>query len=96
MCRMALWPSPRRWLRVWVQILTCMVFCEVSLDQSAGTTASKDDFGFKVLVSSVPAPKRGVDHGVGERAPCNDDHHRDVLPERFDWQCLVTRLRRQV
>ena len=42
----------------WGQILAYMAFCEVSQDQSAGTAASKGDFGFKVLVSSDPAPKR--------------------------------------
>ena len=30
------------------QILTYMAFCEVSLDQFAGTAASGGDFGFKV------------------------------------------------
>ena len=30
-------------------------FCELSQDQSAGTAASKGDFGFKVLTSSDPA-----------------------------------------
>ena len=34
-----------------------MAFCEVSQDQSAGTPAAADDFGFKVLTSSDPAEK---------------------------------------
>ena len=41
----------------WGQILAYMAFCEVSQDQSPGTTAAAGDFGFKVLTSSNPAEK---------------------------------------
>jgi len=41
----------------WGQIVAYCAFCELSQDQSAGTAASKGDFGFKVLTSSDPAEK---------------------------------------
>merc|ERR1712159_271205 len=41
----------------WAQIAAYFGFCELSQDQSAGTAASKGDFGFKVLTSSDPAEK---------------------------------------
>merc|ERR1712151_805407 len=41
----------------WAQIAAYGAFCELSQDQSAGTPASKGDFGFKVLTSSDPAEK---------------------------------------
>merc|ERR1712159_385484 len=41
----------------WAQIVAYGAFCELSQDQSAGTAASKGDFGFKVLTSSDPAEK---------------------------------------
>merc|ERR1719249_430478 len=41
----------------WVQIVAYCAFCELSQDQSAGTAASKGDFGFKVLTASDPAEK---------------------------------------
>ena len=39
------------------QILAYGGFCELSQDQSAGTKAAADDFGFKVLASSDPSVK---------------------------------------
>merc|ERR1711933_221744 len=41
----------------WGQILAYGALCELSQDQSAGTPAASDDFGFKVLTSSDPAEK---------------------------------------
>merc|ERR1712172_470420 len=41
----------------WAQIVAYGAYCELSQDQSAGTAASKGDFGFKVLTSSDPAEK---------------------------------------
>merc|ERR1719464_2463158 len=41
----------------WAQIVAYGAYCELSQDQSAGTPASKGDFGFKVLTSSDPAEK---------------------------------------
>ena len=39
------------------RILACGGFCELSLDESAGTKAAAGDFGFNVLASSVSAEK---------------------------------------
>merc|ERR1712176_616737 len=41
----------------WGHIVAYCAFCELSQDQSAGTSAAAGDFGFKVLTSSDPAKK---------------------------------------
>eukprot|EP00931_Biecheleriopsis_adriatica_P021694 TRINITY_DN1411_c0_g1_i3.p1 TRINITY_DN1411_c0_g1~~TRINITY_DN1411_c0_g1_i3.p1 ORF type:complete len:1700 (-),score=404.63 TRINITY_DN1411_c0_g1_i3:208-5307(-) len=41
----------------WAQIIGWCVYCETSMDQSAGTPAAAGDFGWKVLTSSDPAQK---------------------------------------
>merc|ERR1719352_448671 len=41
----------------WAQMVAYGAYCELSQDQSAGTAASKGDFGFKVLTSADPAEK---------------------------------------
>merc|ERR1719313_2078696 len=42
----------------WAQIIGYCGFCELSQDQSAGTAASRGEFGFTVLTSSDPAQKQ--------------------------------------
>merc|ERR1712056_93704 len=43
----------------WGQIVAYAAFCELSQDQSAGTSAAAGDFGWKLLTSSDPAALRG-------------------------------------
>merc|ERR1712064_250780 len=43
----------------WGQIVAYAAFCELSQDQSAGTSAAGGDFGWKLLTSSDPAALKG-------------------------------------
>merc|ERR1712039_676244 len=43
----------------WGQIVAYAAFCELSQDQSAGTSAAAGDFGWKLLTSSDPAALKG-------------------------------------
>merc|ERR1711948_83294 len=43
----------------WGQIVAYCAFCELSQDQSAGTSAAAGDFGWKLLTSSDPAALKG-------------------------------------
>merc|ERR1712084_177563 len=43
----------------WGQIVAYCAFCELSQDQSAGTSAAKGDFGWKLLTSSDPEALKG-------------------------------------
>merc|ERR1740131_300224 len=43
----------------WGQIVAYCAFCELSQDQSAGTSAAAGDFGWKLLTSSDPAALQG-------------------------------------
>merc|ERR1712203_1236199 len=43
----------------WGQIVAYCAFCELSQDQSAGTSAAAGDFGWKLLTSSDPAALNG-------------------------------------
>merc|ERR1711933_450196 len=43
----------------WGQIVAYCAFCELSQDQSAGTSAAGGDFGWKLLTSSDPAALKG-------------------------------------
>merc|ERR1711933_403847 len=43
----------------WGQIVAYAAFCELSQDQSAGTSAASGDFGWKLLTSSDPEALKG-------------------------------------
>merc|ERR1712183_130427 len=43
----------------WAQIVAYCAFCELSQDQSAGTSAAAGDFGWKLLTSSDPQALKG-------------------------------------
>merc|ERR1711879_350838 len=43
----------------WGQIVAYAAFCELSQDQSAGTSAAAGDFGWKLLTSSDPSALKG-------------------------------------
>merc|ERR1712187_212852 len=43
----------------WAQILAYGAFCELSQDQSPGTSAASGDFGWKLLTSSDPEALKG-------------------------------------
>merc|ERR1711988_114023 len=43
----------------WAQILAYGAFCELSQDQSAGTSAASGDFGWKLLTASDPEALKG-------------------------------------
>merc|ERR1712060_145633 len=43
----------------WVQIVGYCAFCEVSQDQSAGSSGAAGDFGWKLLTSSDPEALKG-------------------------------------
>merc|ERR1719188_2400063 len=53
----------------WGQIVAYAAFCELSQDQSAGTSAASGDFGWKLLTSSDPEALKGKLSAASATAP---------------------------